>query len=462
MNERVKNTIDMMETKAKNFISTIKDSKVIETIGTFKDSELVKNAINTIRDSKIYEVIDKATGNFSKQQKLGACGVVGVLTLATVLAVVPPVGVSEGMNAPQARLVAQGEVAVEEGTWVVVIGDEIVLAVNSEAEAEAVFEGIKTYYLEDKENADTAEVSFDRVFSWAEYDEETQGTLEVATLSVDEAVEYIVKGTLNPITYTIQGGDTLWDIAANNNITVDELEEMNPGLSSKALKVGAQINLYEAKQFVNVTTVEKVTSEEVVPYDVVYEETSSMYRGQSEVKTAGVSGTKEVTSEVTKTNGVLVASNVVSEKVVTEPQAQVSLKGTAAIPVYTGGKSIGVLSAPMAHMEVSDYFGSSRGSRRHAGIDLRNPKGTPIYAAADGVVIFASYSGTFGNIVKIDHGGGVHTYYSHCDAMYVSVGDQVTRGQHIAAVGRTGNATGNILHFEVRINGVSQNPLNYL
>ncbi len=93
---------------------------------------------------------------------------------------------------------------------------------------------------------------------------------------------------------------------------------------------------------------------------------------------------------------------------------------------------------------------------------MRNPAGTPFGAAADGVVIYAGYSGSYGNIVKVDHGGGLQTYYAHCNSMCVSVGDTVTKGQTLGTVGSTGNATGNVLHFEVRINGVAQNPMNYI
>ncbi|MDD4122586.1 MAG: M23 family metallopeptidase, partial [Eubacteriales bacterium] len=104
----------------------------------------------------------------------------------------------------------------------------------------------------------------------------------------------------------------------------------------------------------------------------------------------------------------------------------------------------------------------SRGGGRHTGVDLRNPKGTPIKAADDGVVTFASYSGSYGNIVKLSHGNGLQTWYAHCDTMSVSIGQVVNKGETIATVGITGRATGYHLHFEVRKNGVPQNPMNYL
>ena len=88
--------------------------------------------------------------------------------------------------------------------------------------------------------------------------------------------------------------------------------------------------------------------------------------------------------------------------------------------------------------------------------------GTPIKVAADGVVESASYSGSYGNLVKISHGNGVETWYAHTSKMYVKKGDTVKAGDIIAAVGSTGNSTGPHLHFEIRINGEHVNPQKYL
>lgn len=426
-------------------------------------NEKIKDIMNTISDSKILDRINKATENFTKQQKLTAGGVVGVFALAALLSVAPAVNFADMANAG-AESVETRTVAVadaDEEQWLISIGGKLVLAVGSEEEAAAVFEGVKSYYLTDKNNPD-AEVTFDREFRWDAYNYKEAGGDPAWEMSVEEAIAYIISGTATPKTYVVQGGDTVWDIAAKNGISLDKLEEMNPGITGAKLQIGSTINLYEAKPFISVTTKENVVATESIPYETVYEETNSMYRGQSKVKTAGENGSKQTTTEIIKQNGIVVASTLLDETVLSEPKNQVSLKGTAAIPVYTGSQSLGVLANPMSHMEISSPYGASRGSRRHAGIDLRNPKGTPFAAAADGVVIYASYSGSYGNIIKIDHGGGLQTYYAHCDSMYVSVGETVKKGQTIGTVGSTGNATGNVLHFEVRINGVAQNPVNYL
>lgn len=105
------------------------------------------------------------------------------------------------------------------------------------------------------------------------------------------------------------------------------------------------------------------------------------------------------------------------------------------------------------------------GTRKlHAGLDIAAAGGANIVAADSGTVILSSfgYNGGYGNYIIISHGNGVTTRYAHCSDLYVSVGTKVTKGQVIAAVGSTGASTGNHCHFEVRINGESKNPQNYL
>lgn len=98
----------------------------------------------------------------------------------------------------------------------------------------------------------------------------------------------------------------------------------------------------------------------------------------------------------------------------------------------------------------------------HNGIDIAAPYGSSVLAAADGKVITSRLSTTAGNMIIIDHGGGVYSVYMHNSARLVSVGERVTAGQTIAQVGSTGLSTGNHLHFGVSVNGVYVNPWNYL
>lgn len=98
----------------------------------------------------------------------------------------------------------------------------------------------------------------------------------------------------------------------------------------------------------------------------------------------------------------------------------------------------------------------------HEGIDFAASVGTPIVAAAGGVVIAAEYHYQFGNLIEIDHGNQMVTRYAHCSRLRAKVGDIVKRGQHIADVGSTGRSTGPHLHFEVLVKGVQQDPHKFL
>ena len=154
------------------------------------------------------------------------------------------------------------------------------------------------------------------------------------------------------------------------------------------------------------------------------------------------------------------------EKQKAEAKAAEEAAAKEAAKVASAGKVNGVVftTAPVSG-RISSRYGANESIRNHThkGLDIAAPNGTPIVAAADGVVKYAQYnSGGYGNLVIIDHGNGVETYYGHCSKLYVSVGQTVSAGDTIAAVGTTGNSTGNHLHFEIRKDGNQVNPQNYL
>ena len=105
---------------------------------------------------------------------------------------------------------------------------------------------------------------------------------------------------------------------------------------------------------------------------------------------------------------------------------------------------------------------SSVRSGAHTGTDIACASGTNIKVVADGTVTFSQRNGSYGNLIKVDHGNGVETWYAHCSKLYATVGQQVKAGDVIAAVGSTGNSTGPHLHLEIRINGTAINPQKYL
>ena len=113
---------------------------------------------------------------------------------------------------------------------------------------------------------------------------------------------------------------------------------------------------------------------------------------------------------------------------------------------------------------ITSRFGesSSRRTSKHTGLDIGASTGTKIKACADGTVTFSGYKGSYGYMVVLNHGNGIETYYAHCSKLYANVGDKISQGDVIAAVGNTGNSTGPHLHLEIRVNGLAYNPQNYL
>lgn len=213
----------------------------------------------------------------------------------------------------------------------------------------------------------------------------------------------------------------------------------------------------------SVKTISTVTYSEEIAYSTVTKKTSARDTNYKRVTTSGVNGEKSITARVETVNGVEQSREILSETVVKEPVNQVVVRGTAKVKsTVTKSSKAGSFIWPLAKADrqyISSYYGDGR---NHKGWDICSPKGTAIYASATGTVTTAGWSTSgYGLYIIIDHGNGYSTLYSHCSELYVKVGDKVNAGETIAAVGMTGRATGNHVHFEIRINGVAQNPNRY-
>ena len=173
---------------------------------------------------------------------------------------------------------------------------------------------------------------------------------------------------------------------------------------------------------------------------------------------------EKYTEETVEISQIEVARTNLSDKVVTAINDEVARKAEEErirnMPDVNGIK---LANLPVTGTITSRYGVSSRiRSSNHTGLDIAAKKGTPIKVVSDGVVTFAKYNGSYGYLVKVDHGNGVETWYAHTSKMYVSAGETVKAGDVIALVGSTGNSTGPHLHFEIRINGEHVNPQKYL
>lgn len=254
-------------------------------------------------------------------------------------------------------------------------------------------------------------------------------------------------------------GESLWLIATNNGLTVDELKALNPQLQTERLQIGQELTLNSLQPLLSVQVVKEITIEEPIAYATQTEETASLLRGEKEVKVAGQDGKKLVTYNITEANGVTLEKDVLNEIVLQEPITQVVSQGTATLAVASRG-STGSLSWPKVGKINSPYGPRSRGF--HTGIDIAAKTGDAVKAAAGGRVVSAGWAGSYGYCIIIDHNNGIKTRYAHLSKIQCSVGDTVERGKVIGAAGSTGNSTGPHLHFEVIVNGETKNPMNYL
>lgn len=125
------------------------------------------------------------------------------------------------------------------------------------------------------------------------------------------------------------------------------------------------------------------------------------------------------------------------------------------------------ISKPLKEGSVTSKFGIRKDpftsqNKQHAGLDIGANRGEIIHAILPGTVIKAEKSDSYGNYLILDHGNDIKSLYAHCDKILVSEGDFIARGQDLALLGNTGRATGNHLHLEISVNGIKQNPENFL
>lgn len=159
---------------------------------------------------------------------------------------------------------------------------------------------------------------------------------------------------------------------------------------------------------------------------------------------------REVVNEITYNNDKYIGMRRVSSKTLKPSLSEVQ------------GNELFYLNNPSKNNVITSPFGLRWGGEKHHGIDIAGNIGDPIFAAESGFASLVSYNSIYGNYMKLNHGKGVETLYGHCDVMFIKEGEYVTKGQIIGKIGNTGRSTGPHLHFEVRVNGKADNPLNYV
>lgn len=336
---------------------------------------------------------------------------------------------------------------------VITVDGKAVATVKNEQEANDILNSIKNKYV-NQDRKQVAEPAFVQ-----NVQVENKYVSEKDIIDSDQALSILTANKDEGRQHTIKEGDTLFEIAINNDMSLKELLALNPNLTETTpLKIGSTVNLVVAVPFLSVMTFEEATYNMPIPKKVETVENKNEYKTYKKVLVEGKDGTKQVTAKITKINGVEDKRDILSEKVLTEPTVEKVEVGTLQTPPK---KSIGSFIYPVRG-NLSSTFGYRWGAM-HKGIDLAAPSGTAIKASDGGTVVFSGWnSGGYGYMVKIDHGNGYQTVYAHNSKNAVSVGQKVAQGEVIAYVGNTGNSTGNHLHFEILQNGVAKNPLNFL
>lgn len=273
------------------------------------------------------------------------------------------------------------------------------------------------------------------------------------------ALKQMIEGGEMNTFHIVEEGETIGSLAAE--FGVDEFKIFNETNSEPAEDIaqGDRVCIRCSVSPVSVKMVEQGRLKEVIEYQTIKKETDDYYKGDTHVEQEGQDGVQIFEGIITKVNGEVTDREETAEtEIIKKKKDKIILVGTAERPKTA---ATGTFIMPIEHYVVTSEWGG-RWGRMHEGMDFGAGTGTPIYASDGGKVIKANYWSGHGLCVEIDHGNGVITRYSHCSAVHVNIGDLVYQGQHIANVGNTGHSFGSHLHFEVRVNGTSQNPRNYV
>jgi len=280
-------------------------------------------------------------------------------------------------------------------------------------------------------------------------------------MTVAEMEEQLTASSVGETTYTVQSGDTFNKIAYANDMSVSDLQKLNPDVNINRLQIGQVLNVKEMIPVLSVRTTEHQIYNQEIACPIIKEEDPTMYKGDSKVLIQGTPGEALVEADVVYVNGYERERTILSSTTLREPTTTTMAVGTKEKP-KTASKGYYIWPASG---RITSYFGGRYifGSYSyHGGIDIKVSYGQAIKASDGGTVTFAGWKGTYGKLVIIKHDNGTQTYYGHNSSLLVSAGDKVYQGQTIAKGGSTGRSTGNHCHFEVRINGKAVNPLNYL
>lgn len=273
----------------------------------------------------------------------------------------------------------------------------------------------------------------------------------ISEVTADQAKEQI---------YEVQAGDTLSQIAEENGLAIADLVAINPMLENEdsTIRTGDELKITVPEPELSVVHQERIYTEGSYEADVVYVDNDEWYTTESKLIQQPSAGFRRAASLVTYRNDTAENTEIVKEEVVLEAQPKVIERGTKVPPTFIKPISGGRLSSSYGGRKAP----TKGASTNHKGIDWATPIGTAVMASSGGTVTRAGWGSGYGYVVYIQHADGRETRYGHLSKILVKPGQKVSQGQKIALSGNTGRSTGPHLHFELRINGASVNPLEYL
>ena len=344
------------------------------------------------------------------------------------------------------------------------VDDELVGVVKSAIDLKFMLQQILN------ENLDPADSSMTAAF--VQDVQIVPGNYSAALVESSQTVRDLLTSTQEvEQSYTVKEGDAPLSIAAKVGLTLTQLQSLNldRDLQNDALHVGDKLTISAEKGYLTVRQVRQETYTQEVKYDTEIEKTNTLFVGKTQIATKGENGVTQYTDLVTYIDGLEVARENVSTVVISEPVTQVVKVGTkprttvsssgSGNIVVTSGKYIHPVPATLFVSKSFGYYGGSF----HKAVDFAANVGSAILSTASGTVVSAGWDAGYGYNMTIQHDDGTRAFYAHCNALYVSVGQRVSQGKTIGAVGKTGSwATGSHLHFSLIVNGTYVNPLSYI
>lgn len=365
--------------------------------------------------------------------------------------------------------------------YAVTVNGEPLLYIKSEKEGKMILD----HYLDENKKVygDSVnfkqDVSLERCFrrSDMEFSEVEQGQkkLQKATELEMEAAVIVIDGEDTvAVKDESTAAEVLGEACEEDEAPADNAEILSEGfreeveIEEKVLDVDAVVAETDAVDTLTGGEEPKLCWEVVYEYtrtleieaQIEYVDDDTLAYGTTKEISPGKNGVEEQTIHAVQDQNGNWEESVVSSRVVEPAENQVIARGTG--PVFADVSEqivLGQTEVPISG-RITATFGSSGAywSNRHTGLDIAAAAGTPVRVVSPGTVISAEWSGSYGNMVTVDHGNGISTRYAHLSSISVAVGDTLAFGDVLGLCGSTGNATGDHLHLEVLINGECHNP----